>query len=217
MGMLLTTRRGVRCRVSLGAAVALAAAGCAGSANRHPIAAAGPPAAAAARPAAPPRLTVISPRRGHRVDENVKVIVRVSGALHERPRALRFLLDGRRLRETSTRFTLRGLRPGHHRLLVSLVANRAVRAASSFVVGAPARAPTPARGRPSCCTTTAVAAPEPPAPTTASVAPPATTTAAAPPPPTSTAVAPPNGIPQGNGGDMDGDNNGGPSDGDGNV
>ena len=60
---------------------------------------------------------------------------------------------------------------------------------------------------------TTTAAPPPP-PTTSAPAPapapaPTTTTTAAPPPPTG------NGIPQGNGGDADGDNNGGPSDGDG--
>jgi predicted lipoprotein with Yx(FWY)xxD motif len=61
----------------------------------------------------------------------------------------------------------------------------------------------------------------PPPPTTPP--PPPTTTPATPPPPpvtTPLTTAPPivhSGIPQGNGGDHDGDNNGGPSDGDGNI
>jgi hypothetical protein len=66
--------------------------------------------------------------------------------------------------------------------------------------------------------------PPPPATTPPPTTPPATTPpATTPPPPPVTApppTAPPttnNGIPQGNGGDHDGDNNGGPSDGDGNI
>ena len=54
--------------------------------------------------------------------------------------------------------------------------------------------------------------PSPPATTPA--APPATTPAA---PPATMPAQPANPIPQGNGGDQDGDNNGGPSDGDGNI
>jgi len=41
--------------------------------------------------------------------------------------------------------------------------------------------------------------------------------AASPPPAAPATTQPVNPIPQGNGGDQDGDNNGGPSDGDGNV
>ena len=57
----------------------------------------------------------------------------------------------------------------------------------------------------------------PPAATPA--APPAATPPAATPaaPPATTPAQPANPIPQGNGGDQDGDNNGGPSDGDGNI
>ena len=51
-------------------------------------------------------------------------------------------------------------------------------------------------------------------PATTPAAPPTTTPAA---PPATTPAQPANPIPQGNGGDQDGDNNGGPSDGDGNI
>jgi hypothetical protein len=68
-------------------------------------------------------------------------------------------------------------------------------------------------------------APPPPPPPTTTPPPPPTTTpppTTPPPPPVTTppTTAPPSvqsGIPQGNGGDHDGDNNGGPSDGDGNL
>ena len=59
--------------------------------------------------------------------------------------------------------------------------------------------------------------PSPPAttpPATTPAAPPATMPAA---PPATKPAQPANPIPQGNGGDQDGDNNGGPSDGDGNI
>jgi hypothetical protein len=78
---------------------------------------------------------------------------------------------------------------------------------------APTQAPvtTPPPAAPTQAPVTAPPAAPPPAPPTHApvVAPPA------PPPPPPTAPANP--IPQGNGGDHDGDNNGGPSDGDGNV
>jgi len=58
-----------------------------------------------------------------------------------------------------------------------------------------------------------------PKPAATPPSPPATTPPAATPaaPPATTPAQPANPIPQGNGGDQDGDNNGGPSDGDGNI
>jgi hypothetical protein len=78
-------------------------------------------------------------------------------------------------------------------------------------------APKPTATPPAPPATTPAAPPTatPPAPpATTPAAPPATTPAA---PPATMPAQPANPIPQGNGGDQDGDNNGGPSDGDGNI
>lgn len=144
------------------------------------------------------------------------MIVRVAlvGSTRTGSVAYRYVLDGARARRGSARLTFRGLTPGRHRLLVTLVGQSTVHAVRTFFV----RAPLP------------VANPIPvqtaPAPTTTSMPtpPPTTTVAPPPPPPPSTTTPPPttttpptSGIPQGNGGDKDADNNGGPSDGDGNI
>jgi hypothetical protein len=111
--------------------------------------------------------------------------------------ALRYVLDGRLTRRGSRLLTYHDLAPGHHHLLVSLASNRGVHVATVFTVPAP---------------------PSPPVPAPAPAPPPATMTT---PPPTAAAPAPApppvSGIPQGDGGDRDGDNNGGPSDGDGDI
>jgi hypothetical protein len=94
----------------------------------------------------------------------------------------------------------------------------ALTAGCSTAVTAHSTAPKPAA-------TAHSAAPKPTAtpPSPRAATPPATTPAATPPattpaaPPATKPAQPANPIPQGNGGDQDGDNNGGPSDGDGNI
>jgi hypothetical protein len=98
----------------------------------------------------------------------------------------------------------------------------ALTAGCSTAVTAHSTAPKPTATAHSAAPKPAATPPSPPAAT-----PPATTPAAPPAatPPATTPAAPPatkpaqpaNPIPQGNGGDQDGDNNGGPSDGDGNI
>jgi hypothetical protein len=124
-------------------------------------------------------------------------------------RPFRYVLDGH-TRFGSRRVIFHGVRPGQHRLIVTLAGDHAVRTQTRFVVKAPPPPPAPA------VTTTAAPAPTTtaaPAPTT-TAAPAPTTTAA--PAPTTTSPPAGGGIPQG-GGDGDGDNSGGPSDGDGNI
>jgi hypothetical protein len=93
----------------------------------------------------------------------------------------------------------------------------ALTAGCSSAVTAHSTAPKPtATGRSAAPKPTATP-PSPPATTPAApptTKPPAATPAA---PPATTPAPPANPIPQGNGGDQDGDNNGGPSDGDGNI
>ena len=195
-------------------AIALGAAGCGGSSyatrSSSPSTAtpttATPTTAAAttatATPAraavAPPSLRILLPARGALTAATVSVRV----VVHRAPAGaqLRYVLDSGRPQPARPRFTLNGLAPGRHRLVVFLAADRAVRTATTFDVQPPP-APVPAATAPVQAPPTTT--PAPPPPTT-------TTTTSAPPPPT-------NPIPQHNGGDADGDNNGAPSDGDGNV
>jgi hypothetical protein len=132
-----------------------------------------------------------------------------------------YVLDGRLHRAGAASLTFHELAPGRHRLLVGLAGDSRVRAVTAFTVLAPVPAAQPASNP------AANAAPAAAAPTKASASPPTnksteptktepraterTSTERATPPPAEEA------IPQGNGGDRDGDNNGGPSDGDGNV
>jgi len=85
----------------------------------------------------------------------------------------------------------------------------ALTAGCSTAVTARSTAPKPTATAHSAAPKPAATPPSPPAAT-----PPATTPAA---PPATKPAQPANPIPQGNGGDQDGDNNGGPSDGDGNI
>lgn len=155
---------------------------------------------AAASAAAEPRahLRILSPRAGARSGETLTVHVALSGAAAGSD-PLRYVLDGRLTRRGSRRLTYHDLAPGHHHLLVSLVSNRGVHQSTVFIVPAPPPPPAP----------TAAPAPTPP-PATMTTPPPATATAPPSPPPVS-------GIPQGDGGDRDGDNSGGPTDGDGDI
>jgi hypothetical protein len=96
----------------------------------------------------------------------------------------------------------------------------ALTAGCSTAVTAHSTAPKPTATAHSAAPKPTATPPSPPAttppspPATTPAAPPATTPAA---PPATMPAQPANPIPQGNGGDQDGDNNGGPSDGDGNI
>ncbi|HVA37455.1 MAG TPA: hypothetical protein VNJ51_07560 [Candidatus Dormibacteraeota bacterium] len=196
-------------------ALGLLLTGCGGGssstiASKTTVATPRTPASAAA---VSPRLLILTPRRGAHTDQSLAVRVRLSGATPTMRHLFRYVLDGRIARLGSARLTFHELALGRHRLLVMLGDDRSVRASSFFFV----RAPAP------------VAAPEPAPITTATAQTPETTPAPAPAPSQTTTrsatsapaptPAPPStgGIPQGNGGDRDGDNNGGPSDGDGNF
>jgi hypothetical protein len=148
--------------------------------------------------------------------------VNVHVAITNRPRdnhlGLRYALDGHRFKPASLRFTVHGLGPGRHRLVVALASNRSAMVSTTFVVRRPPPAkpvPVPAQ-TPATTTQTPAVTPVVPATTTTTATPPP------PRPPSTTTTASPStshgtGIPQGNGGDGDADNNGGPSDGDGNI
>lgn len=123
--------------------------------------------------------------------------VALSGAGATGADNIRYVLDGSLTRRGSARLTFTDLVPGRHRLVVILVSNGGVRAATVFTVPAPPPPPVPAPA---------------PAAASAPTRAPAPMTAPAPAPAPMTS-----GIPQNNGGDMDGDNNGGASDGDGGV
>jgi hypothetical protein len=93
----------------------------------------------------------------------------------------------------------------------------ALTAGCSTAVTAHSTAPKPTATAHSAAPKPTATPPSPPATTPAAppaAAPPATMPAA---PPATKPAQPANPIPQGNGGDQDGDNNGGPSDGDGNI
>ena len=151
------------------------------------------------KPARKPRLRILSPRAGTTTKSTVAVRVALAGAHIAGSGAVKYVLDGSITRTGSTRLTFTGLAPGDHHLVVSLTANRSVKAAVAFAVAVPPAPPV---------TTMTTAVPTPPATTRTSALPPATTTT----------PAAGNGIPQGpNAGDGDGDNHGAPSDGDGNI
>jgi hypothetical protein len=201
-------------------------AGCGGS-SAKPATSNAPAKPIAVAAVARPRVEILSPRPGAHTGSTVAVHVRVSGDVGAAQ--LRYALDGGRARTGGDHITLRDLTPGHHVLTVSLLTG-AARTSRTFVVRAPAPAPEPHPAS----TTPNMARPEaaPPAPAPTPAPAPRTSTSNSPPPPheappatvespppksASTPAPPTGGIPQGNGGDMDGDNNGGPSDGDGNV
>lgn len=171
-----------------------------------------------------PRLRTLSPRAGSHIGSNVTVRVALVNARTSGPRPFRYVLDGV-TRFGPRRLVFHGVRPGNHRLVVTLVDDRSVRSQTAFVVKAPPPPPpvvtttTPAPAP--APTTTAAPAPTTPAPTpttpTAAPPPPTTSTTTAAPPPTTTSPPSGGGIPQGGGGDGDGDNSGAPSDGDGNI
>jgi hypothetical protein len=191
-------------------ALALVASGC-GSGGSSSTTGAAPVAAqthSAPRPvaAAPPRLSILSPRTGAHTSSTLTVRVALHGAPDDGAR-FSYVLDHRLRRLGSARLTFHDLAPGHHRVEVSLVASStASRAAVAFTVRAPVpvAAPAPMETTPT---------------TTASEPPPITTTTPPSPSPSRTTPTPQptEGIPQGGGGDGDGDNSGGPSDGDGNM
>jgi hypothetical protein len=189
------------------------------SASGTAVAQATPTTSSASSTSAPVRpvrhLRIASPRAGSHTDGSPTVRVIVTGTPRPVDITLRYIVDGGRARRGSTHFTLHGLRPGRHHLVVRLAGDGAASAGRVFVVTAPPPPPAPvttAAPAPAP-TTTAPPAPSPP-PTT-------TTTSPSPPPaPTTTASSSPpagGGIPQNGGGDGDGDNSGGPTDGDGNI
>jgi hypothetical protein len=192
-------------------ALVLVGSGCGGSSNSStktaaPVAVQTP---STPRPvaAAPPRLSILSPRTGAHTSSTLTVRVALHGAPGGGAR-FSYVLDHRLTRLGSARLTFHDLAPGHHRLDVFLVKSGVSRAAVAFTVRAPAPVAVPA---PMQTVSTATESTPPP--------PPAATTTPPPPSPTRTTPAPQpsEGIPQGGGGDGDGDNSGGPSDGDGNM
>jgi hypothetical protein len=219
---------------SAAAALAALASGCASS---TPGKTAGSTAAAKTSVAAaqPSRLRIVSPRQGASTGQTVSVRVVVIGGPGAGASALRYMLDRGGARSGSERITFRGLSPGRHQLLVTLISNGGVRASRTFVVRAPARAAGAPPAQAATPMAQPTAAPQGPAqtparaPTSSSPAPlatpraPATTRTPSPPGPAPASTpaparpSPAGAIPQNNGGDMDSDNNGGPSDGDGNV
>jgi hypothetical protein len=200
-------------------ALAVLAAGCGGSSSSSSSSTAAAQVAPAAnttaakskaQPAHPIHLRIVSPKPGAHIGQTLTVRVRLTGANGTHAR-FHYVL-GSIKRTAGAKITFHGVAAGRHDLNVTLASNPHVHASLVVTVRPPKPPPvaTPA--------TTSQA----PAPTTTSSptpAPPPTTTQSAPPPPppTTTKTSPPpsGGIPQGNGGDADGDNNGGPSDGDG--
>lgn len=218
----MNTMRGILASCSALAAV-LIIAGCGtsstGGASGTPAAAAPAIPASSSSVSASPHLHIESPRFGAKTSAIVNVRLTVTHRMQNERDRVRFALDGQNFKPASLMFTLHGLRPGRHRLVVALVGDRSVRASTIFAVRrSPTAKPAPPPTRtPAITTQTAPVTP---------IAPPITTTTTAtppPPPPSSPTItaSPPSsqggGIPQGNGGDGDADNNGGPSDGDGNI
>ena len=177
--------------------------------------------ATAATAPAPTRIHIVSPRPGSHTGATLVVSVRLTGAQPASSPVLRYMLDGHLTRTGPTRVTLHRLAPGRHRLEVLLAGDAAVHSASVFTVRAPA-APVPVAPVPAPAPET-MAHEQAPPPTMGGSeshqeAPPPPKREAPPPPKTETTPPPAEGgIPQGGGGDHDGDNSGGPSDGDGNV
>lgn len=203
--------------------LALVASACGASAAQHvkmthATAASATVKATPARQPADPRLRVASPRSGARVGQTVTVHVSLTDGSASGSRAYKYVLDAKLTRFGSNRLTFHGLTPGVHHVKVSLVSHPAAHASVTFTVRAPVvpTAPVTTQTAPTTTTAPAPTTPAAPAPTTPAPAPPThTTTKPAPPPPPP--PPPTGGIPQHNGGDMDGDNNGAPSDGDGNI
>ena len=206
------------------AAVALAAlaAGCGGSSsssNGSTAAAQVTPAASTSttkskpEPAAPIHLRIVSPKPGAHTGQTLTVRVKLTGASSGHAR-FHYVL-GSIKRSAGARITFHGVAAGRHDLSVTLASNPHVHISEVVIVRPPRQPPKATQAMPSQApapTTTSSPTPAPaPAPA------PTTTKSAPPPPPTTTKTSPPpsGGIPQGNGGDADGDNNGGPSDGDG--
>jgi len=191
-------------------ALALAANGCGGASGGSTKTAAtvAVQTHSTSRPvaAAPPRLSILSPRTGAHTSSTLTVRVALHGVPGGGAR-FRYVLDRRLTRLGSARLTFHDLAPGYHRLDVFLAKGAASRAAVAFTVRAPAPVAAPA--------------PVQTAPTTTESTPPLPAATTAPPPPspprTTPTPQPSEGIPQGGGGDGDGDNSGGPSDGDGNM
>ncbi|MGZ4236954.1 MAG: hypothetical protein ACXVWT_12805 [Solirubrobacteraceae bacterium] len=203
------------------AAIALVAvaAGCGGSSSSSAGSTAAAQVAPAAstsaaksktEPAKPIHLRIISPKPGAHTGQTLTVRVRLTGASNAHAR-FHYVL-GSIKRSAGPKITFHGVAAGRHDLRVTLASNPHVHASLVLTVHPPKPPPV----------ATQAATSQAPAPTTTSSptpAPPPTTTQSAPPPPppTTTKTSPPpsGGIPQGNGGDADGDNNGAPSDGDG--
>ncbi len=202
--------------VALG--VALAVSGCGGSSSSTtaPATTTHSAVVSSTTSAAPkPQLKTLSPRAGTHIGSNVTVRVALLNDTATGPKPFRYVLDGQ-TRFGPHRLVFHAVKPGHHQLIVTLVDDPAVRSETAFVVKAPPIAPIPVT---TPAPTTAAPTPPPAPPTMSTTAPlPPTTTTTAPPPPTTTTSPPATGgIPQGDGGDGDGDNRGGPSDGDGNI
>jgi hypothetical protein len=208
-------------RLCAGSALLLGAAGCGSAASRtsHASNATQVPPAVQPLAAAPPRVTILSPRAGARTGSTLTVRVAVSGEPGGNALRLRYVLDRKLVSPGASRLTLHELAPGRHSLEVLVLAPRAGRAHITFTVRAPRHVTLPA-AQP---TPTVAAAPPPTpvaAPTTQTTHTTSTPMRAPAPTTTTTTPSPPpagGGIPQGGGGDGDGDNSGGPSDGDGNL
>ncbi|MGZ4180973.1 MAG: hypothetical protein ACXVUL_09880 [Solirubrobacteraceae bacterium] len=205
------------------AALALAAlaAGCGGSGSSSSSSTAAAQVAPAANttttksktePAQPIHLRIVSPKPGAHTGQTLTVQVRLTGTRAAHPR-FHYVL-GSVKRSAGAKITFHGVAAGRHDLSVTLASDRHVHISEVVIVRAPPPPATPATTSQAPAPTTTSSPTPAPAPT-----PPPTTTKSAPPPPppTTTKTSPPasRGIPQGNGGDADGDNKGGPSDGDG--
>ncbi len=107
--------------------------------------------------APPPRLKTLSPRAGSHIGSNVTVRVALINRTATGPKPFRYVLDGV-TRFGPRRLVFHGVKPGHHRLIVTLVDDRSVRSQTPFVVKAPPAPPPPVVTTPATSTT--------PAPTT---------------------------------------------------
>jgi len=187
------------------------AAGC-GTTTQSRSAAARPRPPLAARPD-PAHISFLAPTPGASVGPTVLARVKVSG----RGR-VRFILDAGRPRVAAgSAITYRQLAPGRHRLVARLLSfpgqRLAATATARFAVRRPATAvASPATAHPSSAAAANSTPTQPGAPSTHAAAPPArASTPSAPPPPPVTHASPPathppvpGGIPQGGGGDGDG-------------
>jgi hypothetical protein len=212
-------RRGALATIAM-LAPSVAVAGCGGQAStatrtpRTVATVAAKPTVAVA--AANPSLHILTPAPGASTGETVNVRVRLTGASPHGAHPLRYVLDGVLTRDAATHLTLSELAPGRHRVVVELAGNPHVRATRSFTVTAPAAVAQPASSEPmGGGSQPAATAPKAATPPPARTNPERTSSEHTSPPPTPQPAE--GSIPQGGGGDHDGDNSGGPSDGDGNV